>query len=259
MQRIFGVYPNSFRHVGEEFDNLGDEGQERSLHTEELKKLMEISHVLLNCKDVEVLKALENYREALTNVNVAKDTIEKTHTELLNVLKKQEIDIDQQISKDVQKEAKKQFDEIQQVIPGLYIGGAAPARNKEYLKRHQITHVVQATEDSSVPHPYDFEYLKIEIPDYEDANIQLHFKKSNEFIEAAINNGKSVLVHCMAGISRSASLVLAFLVEKRSLTLNSAYQLLKTSRPHVFPNSGFRKQLRDFETKVKGSSSSVNT
>lgn len=249
----FGIYPNNLR-AGDidSFDQLGA-GKAKEFHAEELKNLMEISHLLLNCKDAAVLKALEDYREALTNFNVPEDTVKQTKSALYALVKTQGIDAEN-INKETKAAAKAFFDEIQQVVPGLYIGGEYPASNLPYLQKHKITHIVRATETAGVTFAREVKYLKVEIPDDERADIKAHFEKTNEFIDTAITSGHTVLVHCMAGISRSASIVLAFLVGKRNLSLDSAFHLLKTCRPYVFPNSGFRKQLRDFEKTVRGTS-----
>ena len=59
--------------------------------------------------------------------------------------------------------------------------------------------------------------------------------------------GYGVLVHCAQGVSRSASLILAFLMRKHNMSLKAAYQLLKQKRPVVKPNTNFLRQARGAE------------
>ena len=60
-------------------------------------------------------------------------------------------------------------------------------------------------------------------------------------------NGNGVLVHCQAGISRSATVVIAFLMKHEGLTLNDAYKLVKEKRPVISPNINFMGCLVKFE------------
>ena len=62
-------------------------------------------------------------------------------------------------------------------------------------------------------------------------------------------NGHVLLVHCRKGMSRSATLVLMFIMKKFKVTLESALSYIKERREIVDPNSGFIKQLEDFEKK----------
>ena len=58
---------------------------------------------------------------------------------------------------------------------------------------------------------------------------------------------KNVLVHCHMGISRSASLVLAYLMRKFGVSLDEAYQHTVGIRDTIEPNSTFWKQLQRYE------------
>jgi protein-tyrosine phosphatase len=84
-------------------------------------------------------------------------------------------------------------------------------------------------------------------------NIIACFEDALEFIgieiakveEARINN-KHVLVHCALGKSRSASIVIAYLMKYQKMTLREAYQYGKSRRPVVSPNPNYIRQLREF-------------
>jgi len=77
-------------------------------------------------------------------------------------------------------------------------------------------------------------------------NIQRHFKKGINFIEKHIKN-TNVFVHCMAGVSRSGAMVVAYIMKTNNLDFYSAMRLVKKQRPMVFPNLGFQKQLKSFQ------------
>jgi hypothetical protein len=133
------------------------------------------------------------------------------------------------------------------VAEGLFIGGAGAARNLKALRKRGITHIVNAA--PAVPcHFRDnpegvFEYLALPLFDDPDADLLPHIEASNAFITSARARGGAVLVHCYAGQSRSAALVIAYLMKSQGLGLMDAWALTRAGRPCAQPNSGFLRQL----------------
>ena len=66
-----------------------------------------------------------------------------------------------------------------------------------------------------------------------------------------------MLVHCFAGVSRSASVVLAYLMREHGLSLRAAFKLAKAKRPFINPNEGFRVQLQKYEQELRGKGGEV--
>ena len=77
-----------------------------------------------------------------------------------------------------------------------------------------------------------------------------HFETTNKFIDQAREQG-CVLVHCHAGVSRSASVVIAYLVWKNGWTTTQAFKHIKKSR-FIMPNNGFVLQLKEYQNLVRG-------
>ncbi|UYV85089.1 DUSP3 [Cordylochernes scorpioides] len=78
--------------------------------------------------------------------------------------------------------------------------------------------------------------------DLSSFNISKYFKQCSDFIEDALANNGKVFVHCMQGISRSATIVLAFLMMKRGMNIRDACREVRKAR-EIFPNDGFLYQL----------------
>jgi protein-tyrosine phosphatase len=93
-------------------------------------------------------------------------------------------------------------------------------------------------------------YLKIDITDNPSSNIAKYFHECIDFIENAKSTNGRVYVHCLAGISRSASIVIAYLMNSQKIYYKQAFNLVKEKRPNVKPNQGFVKQLREFEKEL---------
>lgn len=69
------------------------------------------------------------------------------------------------------------------------------------------------------------------------------------FINSALSNGNPVLIHCVAGISRSVSILAYYLMKKYDISFDEAMIMIKKYRPIANPNDSFRQQLIDYEKK----------
>ncbi|KAF7356106.1 Phosphatases II [Mycena venus] len=135
----------------------------------------------------------------------------------------------------------------------LYVGSMAAVHDVELLREHDITHLVQVLEVPWIPQADDdgFTYHRIDIEDRSSAALQPHLEAACNYIRASLARGDNVLVHCQQGVSRSASIVIAYLIRDRSMTYDDAFDLVKQRRQCIKPNSGFVKALREWETACK--------
>ena len=74
----------------------------------------------------------------------------------------------------------------------------------------------------------------------------MYFKDSFDFIEKCSNSNGKILIHCFAGISRSATIVIAYLIYKYKMNTYDAISYTKKQRSIVHPNTGFLSQLHVF-------------
>ena len=132
------------------------------------------------------------------------------------------------------------------VIDNLYIGDFASACNREELQKLGITHVLTVVSGIGPIYPETFKYKNIDIGDTKSSCLNEHFSECVEFIDEAISNGGKVYVHCMCGISRSATIVASYLIKKHKYCDQSAIDLIKMQRDCINPNEGFRLQLKSY-------------
>ena len=84
------------------------------------------------------------------------------------------------------------------------------------------------------------------------ARLGVYFDRCADKIHQVHKSGGKTLVHCVAGVSRSASLCMAYLMKYQRMTLDQAYYHTKKRRPVIHPNQGFWKQLIEYERRLFG-------
>jgi protein phosphatase slingshot len=134
-----------------------------------------------------------------------------------------------------------------EIIPHLYLGSIGSASNLKQLQNCKITHILCCASGIKNFFPNNFKYLNLDILDSEKVNIKQYFEQTNQFIDEAIKNNGSVLVHCHAGISRSSTILMAYIMKSQKMSVDKVLDLLKSKREKVNPNSGFIGQLREYE------------
>lgn len=141
-------------------------------------------------------------------------------------------------------------EDLHEVYDNIYVGNISTAYNKDKLKELGITHVVTAISGMSPIYPKDFEYLVMDLLDIKKQKLLDVFDDSNSFIDNALTNGGKVYVHCMCGVSRSVSIVCAYLTKKYNMTPVDALKKIKGIRNVANPNPGFLQQLQNYYTNI---------
>nr|CAH7725473.1 unnamed protein product [Callosobruchus chinensis] len=140
-----------------------------------------------------------------------------------------------------------------EILPYLFLGNAANSEDRQALAKHSIQYVLNVTPD--LPNVFEdqgsIKYMQIPITDHWSQNLASHFPKAIEFIDEARTNKKGVLVHCLAGVSRSVTITVAYLMYKCSLNLNDAFNVVRARKSNVAPNFHFMEQLHNFERELK--------
>lgn len=139
----------------------------------------------------------------------------------------------------------------------LFLGDADNANSLTQLRHLHITHVLNVTTYPELGVHDGIISLNLYIRDQEDENIGLLFAKAYAFIDDAKCSGGAVLVNCMAGRSRSASIVIAYLMSRENMSLADAFFFTQKKRPIVRPNIGFWQQLMREEEILFGKASHV--
>nr|XP_005280167.1 dual specificity protein phosphatase 9 [Chrysemys picta bellii]XP_023968642.1 dual specificity protein phosphatase 9 [Chrysemys picta bellii]XP_042717327.1 dual specificity protein phosphatase 9 [Chrysemys picta bellii]XP_042717328.1 dual specificity protein phosphatase 9 [Chrysemys picta bellii]XP_042717329.1 dual specificity protein phosphatase 9 [Chrysemys picta bellii] len=139
-----------------------------------------------------------------------------------------------------------------QILPHLYLGSARDSANMETLARLGIRYILNVT--PNLPNLFEeqggFRYKQIPISDHWSQNLARFFPEAIAFIDEAVSQNCGILVHCLAGVSRSVTVTVAYLMQRLNLSLNDAYDLVKRKKADISPNFNFMGQLLDFEREL---------
>uniref|UniRef100_A0A8C9FSG8 protein-tyrosine-phosphatase n=1 Tax=Pavo cristatus TaxID=9049 RepID=A0A8C9FSG8_PAVCR len=139
--------------------------------------------------------------------------------------------------------------ELTPILPFLFLGNEHDAQDLEKMQRMNIGYVINVTTHLPLYH-YEkgmFNYKRLPATDSNKQNLRQYFEEAFEFIEEAHQCGKGLLIHCQAGVSRSATIVIAYLMKHTRMTMTDAYKFVKGKRPIISPNLNFMGQLLEFE------------
>uniref|UniRef100_A0A4X2KYT2 Dual specificity phosphatase 4 n=1 Tax=Vombatus ursinus TaxID=29139 RepID=A0A4X2KYT2_VOMUR len=141
-----------------------------------------------------------------------------------------------------------------EILPFLYLGSAQHAARRDTLDALGITALLNVSLDCPNHFEAHYQYKCIPVEDNHKADIGSWFMDAIEFIDSVQAGQGRVLVHCQAGISRSATICLAYLMMKKKVRLETAFEFVKQRRSVISPNFSFMGQLLQFESQVLATS-----
>ena len=127
----------------------------------------------------------------------------------------------------------------------LYLGNEGSSFSKKKLKKKGITDIIIVGYNLYKFYPEDFNYKQIEIDDNEHEEILKYFIPIILYI--LNNEDKVFFIHCQAGISRSASIVISIIMFIKKLNFEEAFKFVSNKRKIISPNFGFIQQLKEFQ------------
>lgn len=135
---------------------------------------------------------------------------------------------------------------MNRVLPGLYVGNFRDAKDSEQLEAYKITHIV-SIHDFAKKLRDDIEYKCVLASDTPQQDLAQFFPECNDFIHAARVKGGNVLVHCLAGVSRSVTVTAAYMMTVTNYGWRDCLNAIRGARSYANPNFGFQRQLQNFD------------
>lgn len=129
---------------------------------------------------------------------------------------------------------------MDQILPYLYLSSIDESMDPNLLKKNRIKHILFIADSYKPPYIMDYyqqngiKHHHIYLPDIPSAQIHKYFSETTQWIHRNQKRREATLIHCMAGISRSASIILAYLLYLAHYSKHKG--LLKTPEPTLLPN-----------------------
>jgi protein-tyrosine phosphatase len=149
------------------------------------------------------------------------------------------------------------LDHADEILPGLYLGSIEAMlgfHNMPIAQRSEwrIISLLSDTDMFGVTTPlFMSKHVLFRVEDRRSQDMSGVFDKCADEITRAFARRKKVLVHCVAGISRSPSAVAAYLIKNKGMDVDAALFFIKKQRDRISPNKGFLDQLKDFHAKLQ--------
>ena len=138
------------------------------------------------------------------------------------------------------------FVTLHEITKNLYLTSVF-GMNREDLTHHGIQFIVNATTILPIIKEYRHRTLRVPVEDDRGADIYPFLDHTADAIHELLTDNKKVVVHCQAGVSRSAALIMGYLIKYERRTLRNAYNLVASKRQVVRPNTTFLHALIKFE------------
>uniref|UniRef100_A0A182N1M7 protein-serine/threonine phosphatase n=1 Tax=Anopheles dirus TaxID=7168 RepID=A0A182N1M7_9DIPT len=140
-----------------------------------------------------------------------------------------------------------QMDAPTEIFDHVYLGSEWNASNLEELQRNGVQHILNVTREIDNFFPGRFHYCNVRVYDDEKTDLLRHWDNTFKFISRAKMEGSKVLVHCKMGISRSASVVIAYAMKANGWDFEQALRHVKKKRGCIKPNKNFLMQLETYQ------------
>ena len=133
---------------------------------------------------------------------------------------------------------------IDHIIDNIYLGDFRTADNIDMLRQYNITHIINCAFNLPNKYPDQITYKRLELRDEPDQPIIERLEEAYQFIKE--NKDKNIFVHCVFGKSRSASVVIFYVMKEKKMNFQEAKNFVKNIRNIVEPNSGFESELNRY-------------
>jgi len=140
------------------------------------------------------------------------------------------------------------FTQPTEIIDNLYLGNIYNAADSTMMDSIKIDTIINVSRNISNYFPSKFKYINIQIDDLNSEMFSDEVLEVIAHMHRIMNSNKKLLVHCLMGSSRSATIVILYLIKYNKMSVDEAYKFIKSKRPTININTTFMDQLYKFES-----------
>ncbi|XP_060083943.1 uncharacterized protein LOC132563208 [Ylistrum balloti] len=143
------------------------------------------------------------------------------------------------------------------ILSFLYLGSHRDAMSQDIIQMNDISYILNVS--TTCPQPpfiQEGHFFRIPVNDNYSAKMIPFFEEAFQFLDKVREANGCVLVHCLAGISRSPTLAIAYVMKHLNMSSDDAYRYVKDKRPTISPNFNFLGQLLEFEKNFRNNEES---
>ncbi|AYV75181.1 MAG: dual specificity protein phosphatase 19-like [Terrestrivirus sp.] len=145
---------------------------------------------------------------------------------------------------------------MNEIVPGVFLGSQVASQLSDMLIDNGVGYIVNAAKGLPNVFPEKFKYLNLNLNDSPGQKLTIEmFDEVFDFIKEAHSKDLNVLIHCQAGISRSATFMIGYVMRTMKLKHTEAYDFVWQRRECIDPNIGFMVFLMEYEKHLASSSS----
>jgi hypothetical protein len=139
----------------------------------------------------------------------------------------------------------------------IFVGPSLEETNprliEKYFNLNSISYVCNVAEECRFCYHNikNITYKKIFIDDSLRQDIITHFNEAHRYFDFAFQDNSNIYLNCAAGISRSITILISYLMFINKVTFDIAYKYVYNIRPIAKPNSNFKEQLREYQKLLK--------
>jgi len=140
---------------------------------------------------------------------------------------------------------------MSQILDNLYLGRQLDAKNKDFITKSKITHVFNCAWEAQYKLSKEIKYFEMKLKDQQNFPIIEYLDQAADHINKVLNEERGVLfVHCVWGVSRSPTLVIAYLMKYHNWNCLDAREFVRNKRPEISPNKSFWRTLQGYCEKL---------
>jgi len=136
------------------------------------------------------------------------------------------------------------MDNYNEIITNLFLGNINAANDENFIKKYKIKYIINLSNEKINIFP-NIKYKHINIDDDPSENIYKYFDKCTSIIDECLSNNKSILINCKLGLSRSASIIVAYFIKIKNLSVSESHDVVNNKRS-ININFGFLEQLNQY-------------